>query len=69
MTGSEIAVAMGDYENDSEMFDAADISVAVENAVPQLKQKANYITVSGERNAVAKVIENLPKIIDEYRCK
>lgn len=28
MTGSEIAVAMGDYENDYEMFDAADISVA-----------------------------------------
>lgn len=69
MTGSKIAVAMGDYENDYEMFDAADISVAVANAVPQLKQKANYITVSGEQNAVAKVIEDLPKIIGEYRSK
>lgn len=41
----------------------------VANAVPQLKQKANYITVSGEQNAVAKVIEDLPKIIGEYRSK
>ena len=69
LTGSEIAVAMGDYENDSEMFDAADISVAVENAVPLLKQKADYITVPGEHNAVAKVIEELPGIIKKYRGK
>lgn len=52
-------VAVGDYENDIEMIQAADIGYAVENAVPLLKAVADRITVSCSENAIAHVIRDL----------
>jgi hypothetical protein len=39
----EVAV-MGDWYNDRYLFDFGGINIALENAVPELKHKANYIT-------------------------
>lgn len=53
----EKTVAVGDNLNDLSMIEAAGIGVAVGNAAEELKQKADYITVSSDLAAVAKVIE------------
>jgi hypothetical protein len=37
-------VVMGDWYNDRHLFDFGGINIALENAVPELKHKANYIT-------------------------
>lgn len=50
-------VAVGDNLNDLSMIVAADIGVAVGNAVQGLKDAANYITVTNNEGAVAKIIE------------
>lgn len=54
-------VAIGDYNNDISMFETAKIGVAVSNACDDAKAKADFITVSNEENAVAKVIFDLEK--------
>ncbi len=54
-------VAIGDYDNDVAMFNAAGVSVAVSNACDKAKAAADYITVSNEENAIAKVIYDLEK--------
>ena len=41
---SEDVIAFGDGPNDSEMFDYAGFSVAMGNAIPELKERADYIT-------------------------
>ena len=38
-----LLVAMGDYENDFSLFDSADVSFAVANAIPELKSMATHI--------------------------
>ena len=57
--GAELAVAVGDYENDAEMLRAADIGYAVGNAVPSVKAVADRITVSAGESAIAKIISEL----------
>jgi hydroxymethylpyrimidine pyrophosphatase-like HAD family hydrolase len=53
------AVAVGDAENDHVFLAACGFGVAVANALPALKERADYVTV-GERGAgVAEVIELL----------
>ncbi len=52
-------VAIGDYNNDISMFDTAKIGIAVSNACKEALAAADYITVSNEENAVAKVIYDL----------
>ena len=40
----EDVIAFGDGPNDSEMFDYAGFSVAMGNAIPELKERADYVT-------------------------
>ena len=54
-------IAIGDYNNDISMFEAAGIGVAVSNACEEALRAADFITVSNEEHAIAKVIENLAK--------
>ena len=52
-------VAVGDYNNDISMVLAAGRGYAVENAIPELKAAADFITVSNENHAIAKIIDDL----------
>ena len=49
--------AVGDNLNDLSMLEAAGVGVAVGNAVQGLKDAANYVTVTNDEDAVARVIE------------
>ena len=51
------AMAIGDGENDSEMLQAVGIAVAMGNAVQSLKDRADYITASNDRDGVAQALE------------
>ena len=53
------SIGIGDYNNDIPMFKAAGIGIAVSNACPEAKEAADYITVSNEESAIAKVIEDI----------
>ena len=57
--GIKKTIALGDNENDIPMFKAADVSVAVANATEVTKQNADYITVSNEEHAIARVISDI----------
>ena len=52
-------VAVGDYNNDVPMLRAAGLGVAVSNAVASAREAADYITVSNEEHAIAKIISEL----------
>lgn len=52
-------IAIGDYDNDVSMLVEADIGIAVANASRKAKEVADYITVSNEEDAIAKVIYSL----------
>lgn len=52
-------VATGDYNNDITMFRAAKLGIAVSNACDDAKAAADFITVSNEEHAIAKVIYDL----------
>lgn len=52
-------IAVGDNDNDAEMLKAADIGFAVSNASVAAKQCADFITVSNEEHAIAKIIYEL----------
>ncbi len=54
-------VCVGDYENDISMLRVADVSYAVENAIPEVKAAASRVTVSNNESAIAKIIEDLEK--------
>ncbi len=53
----ESTVAVGDNLNDMAMIKTAQIGVAVGNAVEELKECADYVTVTNNEGAVAKIIE------------
>lgn len=55
----ESTLAFGDNENDISLFKCAGTSVAMENAVENLKQLANYITCSNNQDGVAKMLNFL----------
>lgn len=55
-------VAFGDSINDIQMLKTAGVGVAVENARAELKEVADYITLSNDEDGVARVIE---MIIDD----
>ena len=60
--GAKLLVGMGDYENDFELFKAADISFAVANAIPELKAIATHtLSRSVNEGAAVEVIEFLEK--------
>jgi hydroxymethylpyrimidine pyrophosphatase-like HAD family hydrolase len=50
-------VAFGDGENDIELLDWADYAVAVENAHPAVKARADFVCPSAHDEGVAQVIE------------
>ena len=54
---AENVMAIGDEENDISMIEFAGIGVAMENAVPAVKEAANEITVDNDHDGVAKVIK------------
>ena len=57
--GARLVVAVGDYENDASMIEAADIGYAVKNATDSLKAIADRSTVDVKNGAIAAVIYEL----------
>jgi len=55
----EEIIVMGDGGNDLPMFDCAGLKVAMENAEPYLKEKADFVTDSNNENGVAKAIQKI----------
>lgn len=58
----EATACIGDGENDLSMFDAAGVKIAMDNAVPGLKEKADQVTDSNDRDGAAAAIEKLLKL-------
>ena len=54
-------IAVGDYNNDVSMIKAAGLGFAVENAVDEVKEVADYITVGNNEHAIANIIENIDR--------
>lgn len=52
-------IAVGDYDNDVEMIKNAKIGFAVANASQRAKDAADFITVSNDEHAIAKIINDL----------
>ncbi|MED4016861.1 Cof-type HAD-IIB family hydrolase [Sutcliffiella cohnii] len=50
-------IAFGDEDNDFEMIEFAGVGVAMGNAIPQLKERANVITKTNEENGIAHFLE------------
>lgn len=53
----EEIIACGDAGNDLSMIKYAGLGVAMDNAVPEVKAAANFITTSNDEDGIAKVIE------------
>ena len=62
--GVKLTIAVGDYENDIDMIEAADIGYAVANAIPAVKAVADRITVSVHEHALAAIVRELEAEID-----
>lgn len=54
-------IAVGDYNNDISMFEAAGVGIAVANACEEAKKAADFITISNEEDAIAEIIYNMEK--------
>ena len=54
-------VAIGDFYNDISMFEEAKVGIAVSNACKEAIDCADYVTVSNEESAIAKVIFDIEK--------
>ena len=59
LTGAKTLVCVGDYENDISLLQAADISYAVEGALPKLAAVAHRTTVRASEGAIAAIISDL----------
>lgn len=57
----EETMAFGDYLNDLELFEHAAIGYAVENAHPDVKKAAEFVTKSNDENGVELVLQELLK--------
>ena len=57
----EKIIAVGDYNNDISMFEAADIGIAVSNACPEALAAADYVTVSNQEHAIASIVSDIEK--------
>ena len=53
------SIAIGDYNNDIPMLRAAGVGIAVANACEDALAAADFITVSNEEHAIARVIHDL----------
>ena len=56
---NRIAVAVGDFYNDIELLQAADIGVAPSNALQEVKNQANFVGCSNNEGIVAYCINQL----------
>lgn len=54
---TEYCIAMGDSSNDEDMLKAAGISVAMGNAIPEIKEICTYIACNAEDGGVADALE------------
>lgn len=57
-------IAIGDHENDTTMIEYAGLGVAMDNAIPSIKNIAQHITASNNESGVAKVIQTF--ILDNH---
>lgn len=57
--GCHTTIAVGDYENDIQMIEMADVGYAVGNATDRTKKAADIITVPAVEGAIATIIERL----------
>ena len=51
-TNSITTYAFGDGANDLEMFQEVDIAIAMGNAIPLLKEKANYVSAGNDKGGI-----------------
>ena len=58
----EQIIAIGDNENDVEMFKEAGISVAMENAKDPVKQQADFVAADNDHNGAAEFLEKFLKL-------
>ena len=65
----ENVMAVGDSPNDGAMIEAAGLGVAVANALDEVKEKADYITLSNNDNGVAYAIKKICSGKDGYYIK
>lgn len=54
----ENAIGFGDHINDFDLFDAVGFKIAMGNANPKLKEKADFITLSNDEHGVAYFLDN-----------
>ena len=54
---AEEVMAIGDQENDIAMIEYAGVGVAMDNAIPAVKEVANFVTKSNLEDGVAWAIE------------
>lgn len=59
-------IAVGDYNNDVSMLQAAGLGIAVANAVDEVKAVADYITVSNNEHAIANIIHKLDQGLFDF---
>lgn len=52
-------ISFGDNYNDMEMIQSTGLGIAMANAVPELKQAADFVTLSNQEDGVAYVLEAL----------
>jgi Cof subfamily protein (haloacid dehalogenase superfamily) len=57
----ERTIGVGDNENDISLVETAGVGVAVANAIPELRDVADYITVDNNSHAISTVIYSLNK--------
>lgn len=57
--GMDKTIAVGDNDNDAAMLKSVGYGFAVSNASLMAKQSADYVTVSNEENAIAKIVSEL----------
>lgn len=58
-------IAFGDGHNDASMVSYAGVGVAMSNAVDELKEIADYVTLSNEEDGIAYALSKFVKGIDE----
>lgn len=52
-------IAVGDYDSDIGMIQTAQVGIAMGNAVEKVKKVADYITVTNNEHAIAKIVSDL----------
>ncbi len=59
MPDIKTTIGVGDFENDIPLLVDADIGIAVANAIPEVIAAADQVTVSCDKDAIAKIIYEL----------